>query len=160
MTLAARGPNESELRRLRSLLASLGAAAGDQLCLEASGPLAARATLVPAVAAAAGAGLVGHSKGQQQHQERQGSGEEEVDEDEEEGEEKQQQQGGSEWQEEEEEQQQGSRQGRFAGNWCKLGPPSTRCYAAMLPWHTVRKEHRLWIPGKRTGSLCATGFRR
>lgn len=153
MTLAARGPNKSELRGLRSLLASLGAAAGDQLCLEPSGPLAATATLIPAVAAAAGAGLVGQSEGQQQQQEQPGSDEEEADGDDDDEEE--QQQGSGAWQGEEQ-QQPGNRQGGFASNWRELGPPSTGCYAATLPWHTVHKEYRLWIPGKRVGSLCAT----
>lgn len=57
------------LNRLTRLLDSLDAAAGDALCLEPAGPLAARASLVKAAAAAAEV-AVGEEGEQQQEQRR------------------------------------------------------------------------------------------
>lgn len=60
LTLAARTGNQCHLSRMASLLSSLGATAGDQLCFERAGRLAANVTLVKsAAAAAAGGGVAG-----------------------------------------------------------------------------------------------------
>ncbi|PRW59404.1 hypothetical protein C2E21_2307 [Chlorella sorokiniana] len=56
LTLSARHGSACQLSGMRSLLASLGAAAGDQLCFQPAGPLAAEVTLIKAAAAAAGGG--------------------------------------------------------------------------------------------------------
>lgn len=132
-----------ELRGLTSLLSSLGAGVGDQLCFEPAGRLAAKATLIKAAAAAGAAG--GRAAGPRRQAALPARAQQQDEPAEEEG-------GdapplplnssaaapG---------QRQPSRRGGRC-SWRGLEPADTGHYSLVLSSRTVNNEHRAWIPGR------------